>query len=139
MSPEQLEGKESDTRSDVWSLGCVLYEMATGKRAFEGKSQASLIAAILEHEPEPITTLQPMSPPALERLVRACLAKDPDDRVQTAQDVKLQLEWLRTEGSSISTASAAPVPSRSRRAWWAIPALLIVVAVAAFFMGRTTA
>src|SRR6186713_3247969 len=89
MAPEQLEGKEADTRSDIWALGCVLYEMATGKRAFEGKSQASLIAAILEHEPAPIASLAPMAPPALERLVRAMLAKDPDDRVQTAQDVKL--------------------------------------------------
>ena len=78
MSPEQLEGKESDTRSDIWALGCVLYEMATGKRAFEGKSQASLIAAILEHEPAPIASLAPMSPPALERLVKACLSSQHD-------------------------------------------------------------
>ena len=79
MAPEQLEGKESDARSDLWALGCVLYEMASGKRAFAGRSQASLIAAILEHEPTPISELRPMMPAALDRVVRACLAKDPEE------------------------------------------------------------
>ena len=78
MAPEQLEGKEADARTDIFAFGSVLYEMLTGKRAFEGKSQASLIAAILEKEPEPISTLQPLTPPALERLVRRCLSKEPD-------------------------------------------------------------
>jgi eukaryotic-like serine/threonine-protein kinase len=78
MSPEQLEGKESDARSDLWALGCVLYEMATGKRAFEGRSQASLIAAILEHDPAPICTVRSTVPPALDRVVKTCLAKDSD-------------------------------------------------------------
>ncbi|TMQ72884.1 MAG: hypothetical protein E6K80_01655 [Candidatus Eisenbacteria bacterium] len=119
MAPEQLEGKEADARSDVWALGCVLYEMATGRRAFEGKSQASLISAIMTSEPEPLVQLAPMSPPALERLARACLAKDPEERVQTAHDVKLQLQWI-AEGSS---AAGVPAPvaarrrSREQRAW----------------------
>ncbi len=99
MAPEQLEGKEADARTDIFALGSVLYEMLTGKRAFEGKSQASLIAAILEKEPEPIATLQPLTPPALERLVRRCLAKDPDGRWQAAADVAAELKWIADGGS----------------------------------------
>src|SRR6185369_1198768 len=90
MAPEQLEGQEADARSDLFALGAVLYEMASGKKAFEAKSHASLIAAILEREPPPISSVSPMSPPAFDQLVRACLAKDPEQRIQTAHDVKLQ-------------------------------------------------
>src|SRR2546425_9792523 len=86
MAPEQLEGNEADARTDIFSFGSVLYEMVTGKRAFEGKSHASVIAAILEHEPKPISAIQPMAPPALDRVVRTCLAKDPDERWQSARD-----------------------------------------------------
>src|SRR5512136_955721 len=99
MAPEQLEGKEADARADLWALGCVLYEMATGKRAFEGASQASLIAAILEHDPRPITALQPLSPPALERAVKRCLMKNPDDRWQSARDAMHELQWIAAAGS----------------------------------------
>jgi serine/threonine-protein kinase len=109
MSPEQVEGKEADVRSDIFSLGAVLYEMITGKRAFEGKTTASTIAAILAAEPKPISTLQPMSPPALERVVKACLEKDPDDRMQTAHDVKLQLKWIAEGGSKVTPLPAAAV------------------------------
>src|ERR1700726_3652758 len=84
MAPEQVEGKEADARRDIFAFGVVVYEMATGKKAFEGKSQASLIAAILEHEPTPMSSLQPMTPPALDRVVKKCLAKDPDERWQSA-------------------------------------------------------
>ena len=92
MAPEQLEGKEVDTRSDIWALGCVLYEMATGRRAFEAESQASLIAAIMKTEPAPMSTLQPVTPPALERIVRRCLAKSRDERFESAGDLAFALE-----------------------------------------------
>ncbi len=86
MSPEQIEGKELDGRSDIFSLGAVLYEMLTGQRAFAGKSQLSVASAILEKEPVPITSVKPMTPPALDHVVRKCLAKTPDDRWQSATD-----------------------------------------------------
>ena len=111
MAPEQVEGRDADVRSDMFALGGVLYEMATGKRAFTGKSQASIVAAILATEPQPISTLQPMSPPALDRVVKICLAKDPDERWQTAHDVKLQLQWI-TEGGS---QAGVPAPVLARR------------------------
>jgi serine/threonine protein kinase len=101
MSPEQLEGKEAGARSDIFSFGAMLYEMATGKKAFETKSQASLIASILKEEPRPMRELQPMTPLLLEHIVKTCLAKDPDERPQSAHDLKLQLNWIR-ESSGIS-------------------------------------
>jgi len=129
MSPEQLEGRESDTRSDIFSFGAVIYEMATGKKAFEAKSQASLIAAILEHEPEPITTLRPMVPAALDRIVRTCLAKNPDDRFQSAHDLKLQLEWIRDAGSQTGAPAVSIAPRPTRRWWIAAVAGAAVVAL----------
>jgi eukaryotic-like serine/threonine-protein kinase len=101
MAPEQLEGKEADARSDIFSFGAMLYEMATGKKAFEAKSHASLIAAILKEDPRPMRELQPLTPLLLERIVKTCLAKDPDDRPQSAHDLKLDLDWVR-ESSGIS-------------------------------------
>jgi Tol biopolymer transport system component/predicted Ser/Thr protein kinase len=130
MAPEQMEGKEADARSDIFSFGAVLFEMATGKRAFEGKTTASVIAAILEREPPPISTMQPMSPPALDRTVRICLAKDPDERFQSAHDVKLQLEWIRDAGSQAGI--AAPVVARRKnreRLAWSGMALFAIVAM----------
>lgn len=130
MSPEQLEGKEVDARADVFALGAVLYEMATGKRAFEGGSQASLIAAILERTPPAISTIQPMTPPELDQIVRACLAKDRDERIQTAHDVGLRLRWIKEGGSQVGV-PAAVVSSRKRRGrlGWGLAGLLAVAAI----------
>jgi Tol biopolymer transport system component len=108
MSPEQVEGKEVDARSDIFSFGAALYEMLTGRRAFPGKSQLSVASAILEKDPEPISTLRPLTPPALERAVKRCLEKDPDDRWQTARDLLLELKWIAEGGSQVTLAPIAP-------------------------------
>ncbi len=112
MSPEQLEGKEADVRSDLWALGVVLYESVTGRKAFSGKSQASLIGAIMHTQPPALSGISELAPPGLERLVNACLAKDPDERIQTAHDVKLQLQWILEGGSQAGV--PAPVAAKRR-------------------------
>jgi Tol biopolymer transport system component len=99
MAPEQLHGSDTDARTDVFAFGALLYEMVTRRHAFEGKSQASVIAAILEQHPAPITTRQPLAPPLLDHIVSRCLAKDPDDRWQTISDVKRELQWLAEGGA----------------------------------------
>jgi eukaryotic-like serine/threonine-protein kinase len=131
MSPEQLEGKEADARSDIFALGCVLYEMLTGKKAFTGKSQASLIGSIMTSEPPPISSIQPMTPPALDRVVKGCLAKEPENRWNTAHDVMLQLQWIAEGGS----AAGLPAPVAARRKSreklaWGIAAAGILAAAA---------
>ena len=126
MSPEQLEGKELDGRSDIFSLGAVLYEMLTGRRAFGGISQLSVASAILEREPAPISSVKPMTPPALEHVVRKCLAKTLDDRWQSAQDLKGELEWI----SQTSRDAVAP-PLRSRRQFGVLMVGVMLVAVIA--------
>jgi len=129
MAPEQLEGKEADARSDIWALGCVLYEMATGVRAFDGKSQASLISAIMSSEPEPVSRVSTMSPPQLDPVVRTCIAKDPDDRIQTAHDVKLQLAWIEEAGSKAGVPKPVARRRRNReRIAWTIAVVLALVA-----------
>ena len=114
MAPEQLEGKGADPRTDIFALGATLYEMATGQKAFSGNSRASLIGAIMHTEPAPISALQPMTPPALDRLVKTCLAKDPEDRFQTAHDVRLQLQWAAEGGSQ----AGLPAPSARCSTRW---------------------
>jgi eukaryotic-like serine/threonine-protein kinase len=110
MAPEQLEGKEVDARTDIFAFGVVVYEMATGKKVFEGKSQASLIAKILETDPPPMSSRQPMTPPALDRLVKKCLAKEPEKRWQAASDVCDELKWIAERGAHTgSPPIAAPV------------------------------
>src|SRR5215469_2932812 len=135
MAPEQLEGREADVRSDIFAFGCVLYEMAAGRRAFDGKTQASIVASILAAEPPAISSVQPLTPPSFERTVKLCLAKDPDERWQTAHDVKLQLKWIIEGGSDAGIPK--PVAARRRRhesvAWSAAAILLLIAAVASFF------
>jgi dipeptidyl aminopeptidase/acylaminoacyl peptidase len=130
MAPEQLEGGEADARSDIWALGCSLYEMATGKRAFEGKSQASLISAIMKDEPRSITELQPLSPPALEHAVKRCLMKNPDDRWQNARDVMLELQWIAAASSQAGAPTPVAAPRRvpGRLAWALVGVLAIALA-----------
>ena len=118
MSPEQLEGKEADARSDIFAFGSLLYEMATGRRAFEGKSQVSLIAAILEHEPPPVSALQAIAPPLFDDVVKICLAKNPDERWQTAADLEHELKLLVRNGS-LSIATAKGTNKRERAIWMA--------------------
>ena len=113
MAPEQLEGKEIDARTDIFAFGALLYEMITGHKAFEGNSQASLIAAILEREPAPITTLQPLSSPTLNHVVTTCLAKDPERRWQTARDLTRELEWC-TESAAGAAASTVSTGAEER-------------------------
>jgi serine/threonine protein kinase len=130
MAPEQLEGKEADARTDIFAFGAVLYEMATGRKAFEGNSQASVIAAILERDPPPMTQLRPLVPPALDRVGKACLAKDPAERWQTAHDLKLQLQWIAEAGSQAGV--PAPVVARrklSKRGAWGLVALLAALSL----------
>ena len=114
MSPEQIQGKDADARSDIFAFGAMLYEMLTGKRAFEGKSQLSVASAVLEKDPDPISGVQPLTPPALEHLVRTCIAKEPDQRFQSAHDLKLQLQWMTAAGSQVG-APAVVVSQRKNR------------------------
>jgi eukaryotic-like serine/threonine-protein kinase len=131
MSPEQLEGGEADARADIFAFGCVLYEMATGAKAFSGKSRASLIGAILRDAPPAISSIQPMTPPALDRLVQTCMAKDPEDRFQTAHDVRLQLQWIAEGGSQVGAPAVVVHRRKSReKVAWGLASAFLILAVA---------
>jgi serine/threonine protein kinase len=132
MAPEQIEGKEADARTDIFAFGCMLYEMVTGKRAFDGKTKASVIGAILASEPAPMSTLQPVTPPMLERVVTRCLAKDPEDRYQSMRDVLLD---LRLCGEAPEPQQQAP--KRHRWLWPAATAAAVVASAAAAWLART--
>lgn len=143
MSPEQIEGKELDGRSDIFSLGSVLYEMLTGKRAFDGKSQLSVASAILEKEPAPLNAMKPMTPPALGHAISRCLTKDPNERWQSAGDIKNELLWV---SQSSGESALQPLTSKGKSSWArgflsaAALAVLVVAAIAAayFFSHRET-
>ncbi len=128
MAPEQLEGRDADGRTDIFAFGAVLYEIATGQKAFSGRSQASLISSIMTTEPAPISTVAPMTPATFDRVVRTCLAKDPDDRWQTAHDIAVQLRWIQEGGSA--TGIALPTPRLRRRAIQLLPWLLAALSIA---------
>src|SRR5467141_4708001 len=127
MSPEQVEGKEVDGRSDIFSLGAVLYEMVTGKRAFEGKSQLSVASAILEKDPAPITVIRPLAPPVLDHVIRKCLAKIPDDRWQSAADIKHEISWI-SQASAEALAFSTPAKKALRNRGLALGAVVLTAA-----------
>jgi len=140
MAPEQLEGREADSRTDIFALGMVLYEMATGCSPFTGRTKASVIAAILSSEPPAISSLQPLTPPAFDRVVKTCLAKDPNERWQSAHDLASELKWI-AEGGSLAGVPAPVVARRKHREWtaWALAAVLALGALsgwAVWWRGR---
>ena len=132
MSPEQIQGMEADARSDIFAFGAMLYEMATGKRAFEGKSQISVASAILEKEVEPISTHDQASPPALDRIIATCVAKDPEERFASAHDVKLELTWLAAAPRKQETAVQQVATSRRTVAIMTAVAIVLAAAAATF-------
>ena len=137
MSPEQIEGREADARSDIFSLGCVLYEMLTGRRAFEGSTNWSVASAILERDPAPISAVQPLIPPHLNHVVRRALAKSPDERWQSASDVRGELQWI---AAAPADAVAPPPRHRWRQALpWAVALLALIAAAAVLWRTRQTA
>jgi eukaryotic-like serine/threonine-protein kinase len=137
MSPEQVEGKEVDGRSDIFSLGAVLYEVLTGKKAFEGKSQLSVASAILEKEPEAIRAVKPLTPPALEHAIGLCLAKNPEERWQTAKDLAQELRWVLESGGKARQGGAGESLVREKLAWTVAGALGLLLIVAGVFWRQT--
>ena len=133
MAPEQVQGAAADARTDIFALGTILLQMATGRRAFEAKTQASLIAKILETEPPAVSTLAPLTPPVLDHVVQGCLAKQPGDRWQTAHDVKLELQWIQAEGSRTALLGDASRVSRKHRTWvsWIVATAVFVTGLVA--------
>src|SRR5271169_3382268 len=128
MSPEQVEGKELDGRSDIFSLGAMLYEMLTGQRAFDGKSQLSVASAILEKEPAPLTIIKPMTPPALEHTIKKCLAKTPEERWQSTSDLSSELKWVSESGSQDAARALSPAGGKAwLRGGWLVSGVLLLL------------
>jgi eukaryotic-like serine/threonine-protein kinase len=117
MAPEQIEGRDADARTDLFAFGCVLYELLTGQKAFEGKTPSSVMAAILATEPRPLRELQPVTPASVERIVKRCLAKDPDDRWQTARDLRADLDWIATAAAAPESAPQGVSTAKRGRPW----------------------
>ncbi len=140
MAPEQLEGNEVDARADLFAFGAVLYEMVTGRKAFEGTSQANVISAILSSQPPAIAVLQPLTPPALDQVIHNCLAKDRNDRWASAHDVQLQLEWIAGHPTAVSVATGIAQNRRRERLAWSVAALagLALVVLWAWSLRRPT-
>ncbi len=135
MAPEQIEGKEADARSDIFAFGAVLYEMVTGKRPFSGKSQISLASSILEADPEPVSAIKPLTPPAFEHVLTTCLQKNPEERWQTAADVRSELKWIASGPSA--TLPASPGVKRGKAMSWLWLGGIAVIAAATFLVTRT--
>jgi Tol biopolymer transport system component len=136
MAPEQLAGKEADARSDLFGFGAIVYEMATGRRAFEGTSAATVTGAVLHTSPPPVSSLQPLTPAALDRIVARCLAKDPDDRWQTARDVLLELKWIdESLKSGHATGPARTAVVWRARAAWTVAGAAVLLLLAASALG----
>ena len=137
MAPEQLEGKDADSRSDLFALGAILYEMVTGTRPFGGRSQISVASAILEKEPDPITTSHPLTPPVFEQVVATCLAKNPDDRFQSAHDLKLQLKWI-SEGNTFVAKPSEQRRTQRESILMAVACTLVLLIIASVIWWRTS-
>jgi serine/threonine protein kinase len=130
MSPEQLEGAEADARSDIFAFGGMLFEMVTGQRAFNGKSQASLIASVLKEEPKSVSEIQPLAPPMFERVIKRCLAKEADDRWQTAGDLKHAIEWMVDGGSQVGIPKALSTKRKRQSTMTIVLAALLFISTA---------
>jgi eukaryotic-like serine/threonine-protein kinase len=135
MAPEQIEGLQADARTDIFAFGALLFEMLTGRTAFEGKTRASLLGAILKDEPPPVSRVQAGAPAALDRVIGTCLAKDPDDRYQSARDLLRELQWVASGSSDGAAATTVTLPARSTHVAWLVAAVATLALVASAAIG----